>query len=190
MTDSAYCLKPGQARAALTQVAAGGYGDDVAGVIAHWRVGGRSLLAVLAVLVELSAWRPGGWTGYYAELERRTRLGERQVRRAMKCARALGLVVGAPLEPYQDEHGRYLRDAGTYRLALPRWISARWWRERPARPTGHERPESRAVTKNVGTRDQAGPDPAPVDERPRGPAPPLPADYLAARVRLFGTIRP
>ena len=190
MSDSAYCLRPGQARALVTQVAAGEYGDDVAGLIAHWRVGGRSLLAVLGVLVQLGAWRPGGWSGYFAVLERRTGLGERQVRRAMKCARALGLVVGAPLEPYQDEHGRWQRDAGAYRLALPRWISARWWRERPGPPTGHRRPESRAVTTNATPRDQAGPDPAPVDERPRGPAPPLPGDYLAARERLFGTIPP
>jgi hypothetical protein len=181
-------LYAGQARALVTQFAAGHTGSSVVAVLKVWRVG-KSVLVVLALLVELGAWKPGGWTGSYRDLERRTGYGEKQVRRVMKALRALRLVVGDPLPPAQDDQGRWYRDAGTYRVMLPAWATCRHWR-RPdgskrandlVTPTGHSRPDTRVISRSSAVLppgDAQKPDPrarAPVDR------PTLPADYVAAR---------
>ena len=181
---------------AVRQLAAKQYGGAAAhvrAVLTTWRVG-LALVTVLAVLVELGAWKPGGWTGYYAELQRRCKLSDRQLRRSMKALRALGFVDGEPPPAEQDDEGRWTRGKGTYRVRLPRWIASASWSRRPKQhvtPTGHERPDTRVISKsssvlpsgdvqNIAPRARA-----PVDNDDWRAGRPMPADARAAIDQLI-----
>ena len=176
-----------QALDLVRQLAADQGGERVRRVLAANAVSLAAVVAVVAVLVDRGSWKPGGWTGYYGKLEGRRR-SYRTVRRAVRAARALGLLEGEPPPPEQDDDGEWRRAPTTLRMRLPEWATARYWQGKTAGPpSGQYRTASRVISKSSSVPsivDAEKPVPrarAPVDNHRRAP---LPADYTAAVARL------
>lgn len=161
-----------QALDVLRQLAADQGGERVRRVLAANAVSLAAMVAVLAVLVDAGSWKPGGWTGYYGRLEGRRR-SYRVVRRAIRAARALGLLEGEPPAAEQDEDGEWTRGETTLRLRLPAWATSRYWSGKgktAGPPSGQYRPDSRVISKSSSVLppvDAQKPEPrarAPVDD--------------------------
>ena len=178
-----------QALDVVRQLAADQGGERVRRVLEANVVSLAALVSVLAVLVDAGSWKPGGWSGYFCKLEGRRR-SYRTVRRAIRAARALGLLEGEPPPAEQDDDGKWTRGKTTLRLRLPAWATCRYWPgkgKKPGPPSGQYSPHSRVISKSSSVLppgDVEKPDPrarAPVDDAGR---PPIPADYYAARAQL------